>query len=159
MFKKLFLGGRLAWPIVTLLILGLALSVTPGFAQGTASGPIIGKPDTANLALVTSFAPLLSFPPQLKINGTLPSPCYSLNVLTLTSQATGNSKVTVPAPTISIIVQMVRKAGAVCTQVVKPFSTTVTLDPRAMKLKPGSYQVLINPLNGKTSFKTTLVVH
>jgi hypothetical protein len=155
-FKKLFLGG-----LAMLLVFSLALSATPAFAQETAPGssPIVENPDALNLATIKSIATLLSFPPQLVINGTLPSPCYSTSVSTLIAQKIGIKNSVSATGTISIFVQQVRKAGAVCSQVVKPFSTTVSLDPRAMKLAPGSYTVLVNPVNGQSRFKTTLVVH
>ena len=111
MFKKLFFGGS-----TLLLALGLVFGATPVFAHREATDSTSNMPmPPPVLATITSMAPLLSFPPQLNINGTLPSPCYAPVVTTLASQLVG-SKISGPSTTtITILVQLVRKAGGVCT--------------------------------------------
>jgi hypothetical protein len=151
MFKKLFLGG-----LSMLLVLGLALSATPAFAQSTGpgTGPII-TPVPLKLATITNIFMKLTFPPQMVINGTLPSACYVPQVLTKVNPANPNGSV----PTISIFVQAMSKPGAICTQALKSFSTSVNMDARTLKVAPGKYLVLVNPVNGASRFQTTLVIH
>ena len=165
MFKKMFTGG-----LAMLLVLGLAFNATPAFAQGTtvpgsvvvtpgtvpgtvpgSGGGIAVSPAPLNLATINGIFLLPSYPPQLKITGMLPSSCYSPQVTILATQS-------FPV-TLSIFVQAVLKPGAtICLQMAQSFSTTVTLDANSLHIAPGTYQVLVNPINGQTNFKTTIAV-
>jgi hypothetical protein len=40
----------------------------------------------------------------------------------------------------------------------KPFTTTLTIDPVNLKLAPGKYMVLFNPVNGVSRFKSDVFV-
>lgn len=161
MIKKLFLSGRFAickanWLVAMLLVLSLALNATPAFAQGTApgSGPASTAAVPLKLATITDIATLLTYPAQLVIAGKLPSPCYSAKVTYTVVQP--DEMVSVPVPTISIYVWAVPKPNVMCSQVVTAFSTTISAG--ALKLAPGRYLVLINPVNGQSAFKTTIVI-
>jgi hypothetical protein len=59
---------------------------------------------------------------------------------------------------ISLFVKGAALQGVSCGTALKPFSTSVTLDPAKLKLAPGRYVVLFNPVNGESKFKTELVV-
>jgi len=48
--------------------------------------------------------------------------------------------------------------GSVCSQVTKPFSAKVTLDPAKLNLAPGKYVVLVNPVNGKSPYRAEFTV-
>ncbi len=150
MFKKFILGG-----LSMLLVIGLAFSASPAFAQSSTPGATPIPPEPLKLATITSIVTKLSFPPQLVINGTLPSACHVPVVTTLIAQPVG---IKGALPVISIFVKAQPKPGVVCTLALKSFSTSVNLDPRAMKLAPGKYLVLVNPVNGVSRFQTTLVV-
>jgi hypothetical protein len=142
-----------------LLVLSLAMNATPAHAQEAAPGSIAITGDLAQyrLATINNIAMRLTYPPQLNINGLLPSACYSSKLTTFVTQASGN-KVSAPVGTISIFVRAVPRSGVLCSQMVKPFATTVSLDPRTLKLTPGKYLVLVNPVNGQSRFKTSFVV-
>ena len=172
MFKKMFTGG-----LAMLLVLGLVFNATPAFAQGTtvpgsvpitpgavpgtlpitpgtvpgSGGGIAISPAPLKLATINGIFLLPSYPPQLKITGTLPSSCYSPQVTILATQSF--------PPSLFIFVQAVLKPGAtICLQMAQSFSTTVTLDANSLHIAPGTYQVLVNPVNGQTNFKTTIAI-
>ena len=146
MFKKLILGG-----LPLLFILSMAFSATPAFAGSTAPG---ATPVPLKLATITSLVTKLTYPPQLVINGTLPSACY-LPVLSMqVSQVSSN----VSLPTISIFVQAQPIPGVICTQAIKSFASSITLDARTLKVTPGKYLVLVNPVNGVSRFQTTVTL-
>ena len=146
-FKKLFLTV-----LALFLGLGVLFPSTPAFALGN---PTLPAPAQTVLATIKSMTVLEIYPLQLKIIGTLPSPCYQLKVST---------QVAVPAMqnastgTVFIRVRGVAPAGILCAQGIKTFATTLTLDPAKLHLAPGKYNVLINPVNGQSRFKTTLTI-
>lgn len=146
MFKKLFMGG-----LTMLLALGLALSATPAFAQATSPG---ATPVPLKLATITSIAIKQTYPPQMVINGYLPSACYVPVTSVLVSPAGSNMSI----PTISVFVKAQPTPGVVCTLALKNFSTSLTLDARSLKAAPGKYLVQVNPVNGVSRYQTTIII-
>ena len=146
MFKKLILGG-----LPLLLILSMAFSATPAFAGSTAPG---ATPVPLKLATITSLVTKLTYPPQLVINGALPSACY-LPVLSVQVSPVSSN---VSLQTISIFVQAQPIPGVICTQAIKSFASSITLDARTLKVTPGKYLVLVNPVNGVSRFQTTVTL-
>lgn len=139
--KKLLLSG-----LAFVLTLGMIFQATPAFAQGTQTLLPPG-PSQIVMATITNLKVLEIYPPQLKITGTLPSPCYQVNVSTqVVAQNTG-------VGTILIQVRGVAPRGMLCVQSVKAFTTTVTLDPIKLGLTPGKYVAMVNPVNGQSQFK------
>ena len=100
------------------------------------------------LATITKLTTLESYPPQFKISGMLPSTCYTLRVSA--PQVTGR--------VISVFLRGTKPAGMLCALTLKPFSTTITIDPARLKLAPGKYTVLFNPVNGVSRFKAEVLV-
>ena len=94
-----------------------------------------------------------SWPPKAVITGALPSFCYVARRAVYVNQA---------ERTISVIVLAAPVATfAACNPTrARPgqFTMSVTLDPIKLGLRRGKYVVLFNPVNGKSSFLTTLTV-
>ncbi len=148
-FKKLFLAG-----LALILTLSLGLQTTPALAMDRSPDVLPPGPPQMVLAVIKSMTALEIYPPQLKITGTLPSPCYRLNVSTQsvpTVQNTGTG-------TVFIWVRGVAPRGVLCTQVVKSFTTTLTLDPAKLGLARGKYVAMVNPVNGQSRFKMAFTV-
>jgi hypothetical protein len=150
MFKKFFVGG-----LALLLVLGLAFSATPAFAQSTAPGATPVPLEPLKLATITNVAMKLTYPPQLVINGTLPSTCQVPVVTRLVGPVGVNGSL----PTISIFVKGQPKPDVACILALKSFSTSLTLDATSLKVAPGKYLVLVNPVNGISRFQTSITVH
>jgi hypothetical protein len=131
MFKK-----QLFSALAFLFTVGMVFNTTPAFASGGVTTP----------ATITSIAALQN-PSQFKITGTLPV-CDSLVV----------SNPDVAGLAISIYLRGSHPMGVTCAMGSKAFSTTVTIDPVKLKLAPGNYAVLVNPVNGKSPFKSILIV-
>ncbi len=148
-FKKLFLTG-----LALILTLSLGLQTTPAFAMGRADVLPPGPPQTV-LAVIKSMTALEIYPPQLKITGTLPSPCYRLNVSTQTVVPAVQNAGT---GTVFIWVRGVAPRGVLCVQSVKSFTTTLTLDPVKLGLARGKYVAMVNPVNGQSRFKMGFTV-
>ena len=105
------------------------------------------KPATV-LATITEVALLGNYPPQFKISGSLPSPCYTL--LVSAPQVSGR--------VVSIFLRGVPPHGMLCIRGIKSFTTRLTLDRVKLKLAPGSYTLLVNPVNGVSRFKLKFFV-
>lgn len=148
-FKKLFLAG-----LTLILTLSLGLQTTPAFAMGR-SDVLPPRPTQTVLALIKSMTALEIYPPQLKITGTLPSPCYRLNVSTQSVVPVAQNAGT---GTVFIWVRGVAPRGVFCAQSVKSFSTTLTLDPTKLNLVAGKYIAVVNPVNGQSRFKMGFTV-
>lgn len=111
---------------------------------------IVPVPQTvAGLATITKMVVSESYPPQFKINGMLPSPCYTLRVFA--PQVAGR--------VISVFLREIKPLAVTCVQMLKPFSTSIMIDPMKLKLAPGKYTVLFNPVNGVSRFKADVFVY
>lgn len=150
MFKKLFFG----W-LALLLTLGLAFQAGPALAMSP-GGDMVVDPTPPVLAQIKSVVLLERYPPQLKITGTLPSDCYQLRVAI--PPIGDDPQPNLSASPVTIWVRGVYLRGSVCTQAIKAFTTTVTLDPVKYNLPPGKYVAMINPQNGKSLFKSEFYI-
>ncbi len=103
----------------------------------------------AGLAIITKMVVGESYPPQFKISGMLPSPCYTLRVSA--PQVTGR--------VISVFLRQTKLLAVTCVQMLKPFFTSIAIDPVKLKLAPGKYTVLFNPVNGASRFKADVFVY
>lgn len=101
------------------------------------------------LAILTGVAALTSYPPQFKITGTVPS-CYRPVAPTL--KVSGSVISVYVRGTKIVNIMPCATAGLVA------FSTSLTIDPVKLKLAPGKYMVLFNPVNGVSRFKAGLIV-
>ncbi len=81
---------------------------------------------------------LESFPVQVhvRVTGNLPDGCTTLGEITQERQGTA----------FSVEVGTMRPAGAMCTEALVPFQTTVALD--VLGLKAGTYTVTVNGVSG-----------
>ena len=146
-FKKLFLT------VLTLLLgLGVLFPSTPAFALGNPTLPPATK---RVLAIIKSMSVSESYPPRLKITGTLPSSCYQLKVSTQVAVPVSPA---IKAGTLFVWVRGVAPTNILCAQGIKTFTTTVTLNPLKLRIPPGRYVALVNPVNGQSRFKTTFTV-
>ena len=101
------------------------------------------------LATITAVAALTSYPPQFKITGTVPS-CYRPVAPALKVSGSVISVYVYGAKIVNIM--PCATAGPVA------FSTSLTIDPVKLKLAPGKYMVLFNPVNGASRFKTEVLI-
>ena len=148
-FKNLFLAG-----LACILALSLALPTIPAFALGSENLPPPG-PAKIVLAEIKSMLVLESYPPQLKLTGTLPSPCYQLSV---SMQGISPASQNAGTGTVFVWVRGVAPRGMLCMNRVKSFTTTVVIDPTKLKLPPRKYTAMVNPVNGQSAFKMNFMV-
>jgi len=150
MFKKLFLAG-----LALMLVLGLAFQAMPALAMSPVDGMVV-DPNPPVLAQIQRVVLLESYPPQLRITGTLPSSCYQLRVSV--PPLGDDPKPNLSALPLTVWVRGVYLRGSVCSQVTKTFSTTVTLDPAKLNLAPGKYVAMVNPVNGRSPYRAEFTV-
>lgn len=142
MFRKLFLGG-----LALMLVLGMSLQTAPAFAQTI-------TPIRATLKSVSLEMTIPTGLQQIRVTGTLPSACYSLSVSTPQVVRGANSS----KPYISVRVMGIPNPGVTCTQVLQKFTTLVSIDANKLNLAPGTYDVLFNPVNGRSRFKVAIII-
>lgn len=148
-FKNLFFAG-----LACILALSMALPTIPAFALGN-ENLLPPGPAKIVLAEIKSMLVLESYPPQLKLTGTLPSPCYQLSV---SMQGMSPAAENAGTGTVLVWVRGVAPRGLLCAHGVKSFTTTVVLDPTKLKLSPRQYMAMVNPVNGRSAFKMNFMV-
>jgi hypothetical protein len=143
MFKKMFMIG-----LALVLALSMGLQAAPALAQGSSS-PATGFQPVVP-AEIKNVTLLNGYPTRIQINGTLPAGCYKLKV---SAPVIGKPNPDTSITPITIRVRGVWVRGTLCTEILKRFTTTVTIDPLKLNLAPGRYLVRFNPVNGRTRHK------
>jgi hypothetical protein len=148
MFKKML------WiSLALVLALGMGLPAVPVLAQG-GSSPATGFQSVVP-AEIKNVTLLNEFPARIQINGVLPAGCYKLKV---SPPVVGKPNPNTSITPITIRVRAVWQRGTPCTEILKRFSTTVTIDPLKLNLAPGRYLVRFNPVNGRTRHKVGIII-
>jgi hypothetical protein len=140
MFKKMFMIG-----LALVLVLSMGMQAAPVLAQSS-SAPATGFEPVVP-AQINNVVLLNNFPARIQIDGTLPAGCYKLKV---SAPRIGKPNPKTSITPITIRVRGVRVRGTLCTEMLKRFTTTVTIDPFKLKLARGRYLVRFNPVNGRT---------
>lgn len=140
MFKKIIMIS-----LALLLALSMGLQAAPALAQG-GSSPATGFVPVVQ-AEIKNVVMLNGFPARILVSGMLPAGCYKLKV---SAPVVGNPNPNTSITPIIIRVRGVWLRGAVCTQTLQRFTTTVKIDPVKLNLAPGRYVVRFNPVDGRT---------
>lgn len=144
MFKKIFSYG---W--VFILMMGMILYTVPAHARGMGSDAAVVNTVYARIKKVTLLS---GYPPKLKIVGTLPSPCYSPSALVVMyNNSPDNGSVNLPNIKVDVMGKV--KPNTVCASMLVPFSLNVSINPVKLKINPGKYIVLVNPVNSGNKFR------
>lgn len=150
MFKRILFAG-----LVLMLVFGLAFQASPVLAMSPANGVVI-DPNSPVLAQIQRVELLESYPPRLRIVGTLPASCYQLKVSI--PQPGDDPNPSLGALPLTIWVRGVYLHDSVCGKVPKSFATTLTLDSVRLNLAPGKYVAMVNPVNGKSIYRAEFSV-
>jgi hypothetical protein len=146
--KKLFMGS-----LTAMLFLSMVFQVAPVLAQGSGAGSD-QIPRALVQARITNVVLFKTNPPKIRITGTLPSSCYHARV---SIPRVGEHNFSGPVIPITVNVYAIRTRGQVlCSQALKRFTKTVTLDPARLNLGPGSYRVKVNPKTNQGQFQVIL---
>jgi hypothetical protein len=116
---------------------------------------MIGLALVLALSMGLQAAPALAQGTRIQINGTLPAGCYKLKV---SAPVVGKPNPDTSITPITIRVRGVWVRGTLCTEILKRFTTTVTIDPLKLNLAPGRYLVRFNPVNGRTRHKVRISI-